>query len=166
MAKKFNLIKKNVFSTAGNVPRHLFFVKNGKVKTSLFNEDGKEFISGLYAENDYLGLIDLFSSKTYLESAKFISGGVCISIRKEDFLKELYANKDLAMYIFTKLNFSVNIRKERLMHMAYDSVRKRTADCLIWLDEIYNTKNEYPYKISFTREDLACYGGNSQRKFN
>lgn len=154
--------KKECIFHAGNVPRHLFFVKNGKVKTSLFNDDGKEFISGLYAENNYLGLIDLFSSKTYLESAKFISGGICISIRKEDFLKELYANKDLAMYVFTKLNFSINIRKERLMHLAYDSVRKRTADSLVWLDEIYNTKNEYPYKISFTREDLASMVGTAK----
>ena len=48
------------------------------------------------------------------------------------------------------------------MHMAYDSVRKRTADSLVWLDEIYNTKNEYPYKISFTREDLASMVGTAK----
>ena len=128
----------------------------------MFNEDGKEFITGLYGDSQFVGLIDLFSNKNYVESAKFISDGTCSSISREDFLKAIYENRDLALYAYTKLHDSVNIRKERLLHMAYDSVRKRTADCLLWVNECYNVKGEYPFKIAFAREDLAAMVGTAK----
>lgn len=153
--------KTNIFN-AGNVPRYVYLVKSGMVKTSMTNDDGKELITGLYAENDFMGLMDLFSNKNYLESARFLSEGSCLRLRKEDFLKAIYSNKDVAMYIYTKLHFSLNIRKERMLNLAYDSVRKRTADALLWLDEIYNKKEVYPFKILFAREDLASMVGTAK----
>ncbi len=157
-----NYEKKDTIYHTGNVPRHIFYVKSGMVKTSMFNDDGKEFITGLYGEGQFVGLIDLFSNDPYAESAKFISQGNCSCISREDFLKAIYENKDLAMYVYTKLHFSVNIRKNRLLHLAYDSVRKRTADCLLWLNDIYNAKQEFPFAISFAREDLAAMVGTAK----
>ena len=154
--------KKDTIFTTGHIPRYLYLIRSGKVKTSMYNEDGKEFITGLYGEQQFVGLIDLFSNKSYVESAKFIADGSCTSISREDFLKAIYENKDLAMYAYTKLHDSVTIRKERLMHLAYDSVRKRTADCLLWINECYNTKEEYPFKIAFAREDLAAMVGTAK----
>ncbi|MCB9256680.1 MAG: response regulator [Chitinophagales bacterium] len=153
--------KTNIFN-AGNLPRYVYKIESGMVKTSMFNEEGKELITGLYAKNDFVGLMDLFSNSNYLESAKFLSEGTYLRLRKEDFLQAIYSNKDLAMYIYTKLHFSLNIRKERMLHLAYDSVRKRTADALIWLDEIYNKKGVYPFKILFAREDLASMVGTAK----
>lgn len=157
-----NYEKKDTIYHSGNVPRHLYYVESGMVKTSMFNDDGKEFITGLYGEGQFVGLIDLFSNQNYAESAKFISKGSCACIAREDFLKAIYENKDLALYVYTKLHFSVNIRKDRLMHLAYDSVRKRTADCLLWLNDIYNTNGEFPFAISFAREDLAAMVGTAK----
>ena len=48
------------------------------------------------------------------------------------------------------------------MHLAYDSVRKRTADCLLWLNELYNTNQDVPFKIVFSREDLAAMVGTAK----
>lgn len=153
--------KDTLFST-GHHARYLYFVQTGMVKTSMFNEDGKEFVSGLYGDKQVVGLIDLFGGDAYSETARFVSDGTCKSIAKEDFLKAIYGNKDLAMYIYTKLHFSVNIRKERLLHLAYDSVRKRTADCLLWLNELYNTTHVFPFTIAFAREDLAAMVGTAK----
>ena len=160
LVEKFE--KKDTIFSAGHQVRHLYYIQSGRVKSSMHNEDGKEFISGLYGGNQVVGLIDLFSSNAYTESARFISEGTCKSIAKEDFLKAIYDNKDLTMYMYTKLHFSVNIRKERLMHLAYDSVRKRTADCLLWLNELYNTNQDFPFKIVFSREDLAAMVGTAK----
>lgn len=154
--------KKDTIFTHGHLPRYLYLIRAGRVKTSMFNEEGKEFITGLYGPNQYVGLIDLFSNESYLESAKFISEGSCSCISREDFLKAIYENKDLGMYAYTKLHDSVNIRKERLIHLAYDSVRKRTADALLWINECYNTQQKFPFKISFAREDLAAMVGTAK----
>ena len=154
--------RKDTLFSKGHHPRYLYFVETGMVKTSMFNEDGKEFVSGLYGDQQVIGLIDLFGEEVYSETAKFVSDGRCKSIAKEDFLKAIYGNKDLAMYVYTKLHFSVNIRKDRLLHLAYDSVRKRTADCLLWLNDLYNTSHTYPFTIAFAREDLAAMVGTAK----
>jgi CheY-like chemotaxis protein len=154
--------KRDTIYTNGHMPRYLHLILSGKVKTSMCNEDGKEFITGLYGEGQFVGLIDLFSDEHYTESAKFISDGTCSSISRETFLKAIYENTDLAIYICTKLHDSTTIRKERLMHLAYDSVRKRTADCLLWINDCYNLKKEYPFKVSFAREDLAAMVGTAK----
>lgn len=154
--------RKDTLFSKGHYARYLYLVETGMVKTSMFNEDGKEFVSGLYGDKQVVGLIDLFGGEAYSETARYVSDGSGKSIAKEEFLKALYGNKDLAMYIYTKLHFSVNIRKERLLHLAYDSVRKRTADCLLWLNELYNTANVYPFTIAFAREDLAAMVGTAK----
>lgn len=154
--KKDNLFK------VGNSPRYIFLITSGIVKTSMFNEDGKELIVGLYSDNQILGLTDVFSNESYNETAKFIEKGTCLRITKEDFLQAIYQNRDLAMLIYTKLNFSVNIRKERLIQLAYDSVRKRSADALLWINDILNKENEYPFTLQFNREDLAAMVGTAK----
>jgi len=154
--------KKDLIYRKGAIPRYLYIIKSGMVKTVMRNDNGKELISGLYAPEDFVGLIEMFGNKNYLDEARFVSEGTCMKILREDFLKTIYAKQDLAFYFYTKLNFSVTIRKDRLLHLAYDSVRKRTADSLLWLNDIYNKSNEYPFKIVFNREDLAAMVGTAK----
>ncbi len=157
-----NFSKKDVLFRKDAIPRYLYLLKSGMLKTVMTNENGKELISGLYAPNDFIGLIEMFGSKHYMDEARFVANGSCKKILREDFLKAIFEKQDLAFYFYTRLNFSVSIRKDRLLHLAYDSVRKRTADSLLWLNDIYNKSNEYPFKIVFTREDLAAMVGTAK----
>ena len=154
--------KKDVIYRKNAIPRYIYLIKSGMVKTVMKNDNGKELISGLYASGDFVGLIEMFGNKNYMDEAKFISNGTCKKILREDFLKLIYAKQDLAFYFYTKLNFSVTVRKDRLLHLAYDSVRKRTADSLLWLNDIYNKSNQYPFKILFSRDDLAAMVGTAK----
>lgn len=153
--------KESLYHTGG-IPNAFYWLKKGMIKTYMINEQGKELITGLYGPGDLVGLIDLFGSNTYVENAKFIDDGMCVMISRKNFLQAIITDRDIAMYIYSKLNFSVNIRKERLLYMAYNSVRKRTADCLIWLCHIYNKENKYPFHINFSREDLASLVGTAK----
>lgn len=153
--------KDNLF-TANGFPHYVYLLRKGKLKTFMINEQGKELITGLYAPEDFIGLNDVLSNKNYIEYARFIEEGECIAIPRNIFLETITASKELTIYILYKQSFSVNIRKERLLFMAYDSVRKRTADCLIWLCDVYNKQNTYPFSIHFSREDLAALVGTAK----
>ena len=52
---------------------------------------------------------------------------------------------------------NVVAQEEQLLHLAYNSVRKRVADTLILLDNRYNNK-----PISMLREDIAALAGTAK----
>lgn len=153
--------KDNLFTYNAH-PHYVYLLKKGKLKTFMINEQGKELITGLYGTEDLVGINDVLSNKNYIEHARFIENGECVAIPRNHFLKTITSSKEITMYILYKQSFSINIRKERLLYMAYDSVRKRTADCLIWLCDVYNKQHTYPFKIQFSREDLAALVGTAK----
>lgn len=157
-----NLRKKDFLYICGNKPHFIYKIERGSFKTYEVNEDGKELITGLYTSQDLVGLGDIFEANKYSECGKALTECKIKKIKRADLLKLIYNDRDVAMYLYRKLSFSINIRKFRLLHLAYDSVRKRTADSLLWLDDVYNTNKTYPFSIAFSRDDLAAMVGTAK----
>lgn len=154
--------RKDMLFACGAKPRFIYKIVEGQFKTYEINNDGKELITGLYADGDLIGLADIFDAKHYNECARSITKTKFVKVMRSDLLKLIYENRDVAMYFYRKLAFSVNIRKFRLINLAYNSVRQRTADSILWIDDIFNKKHQYPFKFSFSREDLACLVGTAK----
>jgi CRP-like cAMP-binding protein len=57
------------------------------------------------------------------------------------------------------LSNEVREREERLLKLAYNSVRKRVAEALIMLANRYQEDKSKPFAIAITREDLASIVG-------
>jgi CRP/FNR family transcriptional regulator, polysaccharide utilization system transcription regulator len=154
--------KKEMLFSCGSKPRFIYRIEKGNFKTYEINEDGKELITGLYTAGDIMGLSDIFEGNHYTECSKALTKGSYKKVMRNDMLKLIYQNRDVSMYFYRKLAGSVNIRKLRLLHLAYDSVRKRTADSLLWLDDVFNTSKKYPFSINFNRDDLAAMVGTAK----
>lgn len=154
--------RKDLLFSCGSKPRFVYRIEKGNFKTYEINEDGKELITGLYTDGDIMGLSDIFEASKYTECAKALTNCKIKKVMRTDLLRLIYQDKDVAMYFYRKLCFSVNIRKFRLLNLAYDSVRKRTADSILWLDDVFNKKKKYPFTISFSRDDLAAMVGTAK----
>lgn len=154
--------RKDLLFACGSKPRFIYKIVEGQFKTYEINDDGKELITGLYADGDLIGLADIFDAQHYNECARSMGKTKYVKVMRSDLLKLIYENRDVAMYFYRKLAFSVNIRKFRLVNLAYNSVRKRTADSILWIDDVFNKQKKYPYKFSFYREDLACLVGTAK----
>jgi CRP-like cAMP-binding protein len=76
--------KKQIVYQYGNHPQKLFYVKSGKVKTYISNDDGKGLTIGLYTGGDFLGYIALLEGGTYKETAEAIDDCVIAEIPVED----------------------------------------------------------------------------------
>jgi CRP/FNR family transcriptional regulator, polysaccharide utilization system transcription regulator len=159
-AEEFN--KKDMLFSCGSKPRFIYRIEKGNFKTYEINEDGKELITGLYSAGDIMGLSDVFEGKSYSECSKALTKGYYKKVMRSDVLKLIYQDRDVAMYFYRKLSNSVNIRKLRLLNFAYDSVRKRTADSLLWLDDVFNKDKKYPFSVNFNRDDLAAMVGTAK----
>jgi CheY-like chemotaxis protein/DNA-binding XRE family transcriptional regulator len=138
-----------------NLGKDLFYIISGKVKTFKYNDQGKEFITSFYNEGDYFGFTPFQENKTYNENALAVKQTKLIKLSKSKVLSLIRQNPVFSSNFIEILISSLENMKEHLIHMAYDSVRKKTADKLL---ELLPEESMDPV-IEISRTDLASIIG-------
>lgn len=146
--------KKQYVYSEGDEPSRLYFLKSGKVKTIRTNNDGKEFITGLYHAGDFFGYFALLDNREYTDSAVTLDDSELIYIPEADFRQLLLASPSVSQQFIRLLAGRVGEREEQLLGMAYSSLRRRVADTLLRLHE---QQPDSPIQLS--RDDLAAMVG-------
>jgi CRP/FNR family transcriptional regulator, polysaccharide utilization system transcription regulator len=154
--------RKNNLYSEGSYPNFLYFINKGKVKTFKIDRLGNEFITGLHKEGDFLGYTDLLENTQYTESAVALEEVEVCLIRREDFFALLYNNRDVANKFIKMLSNDLADREERLLKLAYGSVRKRVAEALMMLQKKYKDDNASEFTMAISREDLSGIVGASK----
>lgn len=155
--KKFN--KKDTIFFEGDYPNFIYFIKSGKVKTSKMNEDGKDFVTGLHKEGDFIGYMPLIKESDFEESAIALEDCELSLIPREEFVKLLSSSKEVSNKFIRMLAGSVTEKQDELLNLAYDSVRKRVADALLKLAETYKNEENDQFSMAISRDDLAAIVG-------
>jgi CRP-like cAMP-binding protein len=151
--------KKEMIFHESDHPTYLYFIISGKVKAFRMNEDGKEFIIDLYNEGDFIGYMALLENGVYKESAVALEETEVALIPKSDFNMLLQSNRDVAAKFIKLLSNNILEKEEKLLRIAYSSVRIRVAEALMQLHDKYNTEKSKPFTISISRDDLASLVG-------
>ena len=150
--------KKHSLYLEGRHPRYLYYLMSGKVKAFKTHEDGKEYITNLYSEGDFIGYTALLEDVNYDDSATVLEAAEVMQIPKDDFLQMVYGDMAVASKFIHIITQNVKEKEERLMSLAYSSLRKRVAKALVDIVGKFNLKEqEHPIEIS--REDIAQYVG-------
>lgn len=145
--------KDQIFKT-GDYPHFLFFIEEGSVKSYRLNEEGKELISNIYTRGDFFGFQPIIEGRTYIETAEALQECKIKRIPKEKFLSLIQKNKSASSKLIEIISQTLTEKEKELMHMAYDSVRKRLAIRLIEL-----MPKDSENSISISRTDLAAMVG-------
>ncbi len=149
--EKFKYLKNTQIYCEGNNSNHIFYIIKGEVKMVKNREDGKEFITDILREKRFFGFTSFVQNKPHNESAITIKKTTLIKITKVEFLKLVKQNPQLAINFLDILSENLDNVKSHLFHLAYNSVRKKTADTLIQLNTINNNNGT----IEITRSNLA-----------
>ena len=150
--------KKDTIYAESNTPMYVYFIEKGKVKTIKNNKQDKELITGLYNEGDFFGYIAILEGNVYDDEAIAMEEVQLKLVPKEDFFKLIYQNRDVANAFMKLLSKEVKEKEERLLKIAYDSVRKKVSESLVLLKERYGKDKEL-FSIPISREDLAHIAG-------
>lgn len=151
--------KKQTIYFEGNHPQKLFFIKSGKVKTFISNDEGKGLTIGLYTEGDFFGYTALLEGGTYKETAEAIDESIVAEIPIDEFQHMLQFNAEAAKKIIQLLAKNINEKEQQLLNIAYNSLRKRVATALVTLIKKYGRDDNDHFSINFSREDLANIAG-------
>ncbi|MDA3943208.1 MAG: response regulator [Bacteroidetes bacterium] len=145
--------KENIFKT-GEYPHYLFFIESGSAKTFRLNIEGKELISNIYRAGDFFGYQPVFEDRPYNETAITLEPSQLLNIPKNDFLSLIYNSSDIASNLIKIISKNLSDKEEEMMHMAYDSVRKRLAFKLLELIPANERES-----VAISRTDLASLVG-------
>jgi CRP-like cAMP-binding protein/FixJ family two-component response regulator len=154
-----NFTKKQLVYKEGSRPKYLYYVKSGKIKTFKMHEDGKEYITNLYSAGDYMGHIPLLENTNYTETAEVLEDAELVMIPKDDFLQAVFNDMSIATRFIRIIANDVKEKEQRLLNLAYDSLRKRVAKALVDIQNRFSKNNSGNISIDISREDIAQYIG-------
>ncbi|MDZ4795970.1 MAG: response regulator [Bacteroidota bacterium] len=150
--------KKQVLYQESKRPRYLYYLVKGKVKGFKTHEDGKEYITDLFSDGDFIGYPALIEEKNYDDSAIVLEDAEIMQVPKEDFLQMIYGNMDVAVKFIRIITQNVKKKEERLLNLAYSSLRKRVAKALLDIHSKFNTEHTNK-ALEISRDDFAHYVG-------
>ena len=161
LSEKYNIekySKKISVYVEGRRPKFLYYLMKGKVKGYKNHEYGKEYITDIYSEGDFLGYSSLIENSNYVENAIVLEDAEILQIPREDFLQMIYRDINVANRFIRIITQNVKEKEERLLNLAYSSLRKRVAKSLCDIHRKFNTQqSNNPLEIS--RDDIAHYVG-------
>ena len=150
--------KKNSLYQEGKRPRFLYYVLKGKIKGFKTHEDGKEYITDLFSTGDFIGYSAIIEDKNYDDNTEVLENAEVMQIPKDDFLQMIYSDISIAAKFIRLITQNVKEKEERLMSLAYSSLRKRVAKALVDIHAKFNAGSDGKL-IEISREDIAHYVG-------
>jgi CheY-like chemotaxis protein/CRP-like cAMP-binding protein len=160
--KSLPLKRKQLLYQEGSRPMQVFYIAKGRVKTFLTNEDGKELITGLYHQGDYIGYVDLIEDTEYKDSAELLEDCEIVTIGKKEFTDLLFKNPEVSQTFIKLLSQNLKDKEDRLINLAYNSVRKRVANALLMLFDNFSKANPSSALMPMSRDDLSELVGASK----
>jgi DNA-binding response OmpR family regulator len=153
-----NYERKQILYHESKKPRFLYYLVKGKVKCFKTNEEGKEYIMSLHSAGDFIGYTALLEDTLYLDSAVILEDAEIMPIPREDFLQMIYSDINIATKFIHIITHNIKEKEDRLLNIAYNSLRKRVATALVEIVTKFNLREQL-IPIEISREEIAQYVG-------
>ena len=147
--------KKQVLYMEGDPAHYLYQVKSGSIKTTRTDQYGKELVTSIHNAGDFFGYASLLDGRGQHDTATALEDTELVLIPGQDFLTLLQSNRDVGHEFIKLLARNVRENEERLLKLAYASVRERVADVLLQL----HSEHDADGPITLSRDDLAAMAG-------
>jgi CRP/FNR family cyclic AMP-dependent transcriptional regulator len=147
--------KKQLVYSEGKRPVAIYHIVSGKIKTFKVNEFGKELITGIYTDGDFIGYTTVLEETAYTDTAEVLDDAELMIIPTVDFLQLIYNNPLVSKQFIKLLAKNVLENEEKLLTIAYQSLRKKVAMGLIEVFDKFKTEQCSNPEIIISRQDLS-----------
>jgi len=149
--------RQRIFSE-GNHPIRLYYLQKGKVKVYKTNDDGKELIMKIVNPGEFFGYVAMLENAVYKENADALEDSEVAAIPRNEFDELINSNPEVSKKFIKLLASDVSEKENQLLHIAYNSLRRKVADALLVLNEKYKD-SAGDYNIQMSRENVAAVAG-------
>ena len=129
---------------------HIIIIRHGKIKSSLYAEDGKEYIANIYVEGDIIGEDSIFLNQKFETNGIAIEDtGVCIIDKK--IIKDLIVNdSEFSIKMIENLSNKLYKSQKLLEIVSIKDSYKRLAAFLLYRSSIVDSQ-----LIELNQENIA-----------
>ena len=156
--ERISLGRKQSLYQEGKNPRFLYHLLSGKIKGVRMHEDGKEYITDLYSLGDYIGYAAIIEDGVYEDTAIALVDSELVRIPRDEFEQMLQRDLQVAAQFIRIISRNMKEKEERLLNLAYGSLRKRIAKALMDIHDKF-PKMRSSHTLLITRDDIARYVG-------
>ncbi len=133
-------------------------VRTGKVKMVSYNEQGREFVQGLFTEGQSFGEPPFFNEMPYPASAVAVEPSSVWTCGRAAFLQLLADHPELHLALTKVLCSRLIYKSMMLAEIAVEEAEHRLATLIEYLRQ-NDTAAPRPYRVPFTRQQLADMTG-------
>ena len=159
-ALKKSFDKNEIIFEDGNLPTHYYQIISGEVKMSNYNDDGREFIQGIFYKQQSFGEPPLFLNQKYPANAIAVEESDVFFLPKIDFMKLLAENPAVSLKIIENLAQRLYYKSIMAAEISTHEPEHRVLKLIDHGIAYFNfKKNEDGYLINFTRQQIGDLTG-------
>lgn len=158
-ADKVNYKKGQVLFSEGDIPKCFFQIVSGQIKMNNFNDEGKEFIQGIFSQGNSFGEPPLFIDKPYPANAIAITDSEVYSIPKDAFFKLLLANPEINLAMSVVLSQRLYYKSIMASEISSQDAEHRIIKLIDYSKEGSGLQPHENYKVLLTRQQIADLTG-------
>ncbi|MDW8850338.1 Crp/Fnr family transcriptional regulator [Flavobacterium sp. MMLR14_040] len=165
LLEKYGALKKvfdkmAVIFEEGNLPAYYYQIVSGEVKMSNYNDDGREFIQGIFYKGQSFGEPPLFLNQNYPANAIAVEDSEILLLSKNNFMKLLEENPFVSIKIIQNLAQRLYYKSVMAAEMSTQEPEHRVLKLMDHGIEYFNfQKDENGYLINFTRQQIGDLTG-------
>lgn len=154
VGKTFNIAKKGtIIAKQGENINGFIFLRVGLAKLTRNTIDGREQIVGIATPNDFVGLLSLFSSKTYQYSIIAIEDSEFCSVDYSMIMELISNNGIFAKGLLEKISHVSDIIISTRLDLDLRQLRGRVAFIICYFaNEVYKTTK---FNLPISRKEIA-----------
>lgn len=136
--------------------RNYYQIISGAIKMNNFNDEGKEFIQGIFYKGQSFGEPPLFIDVKYPASAETLSESKLLILSKKNLLDLLYKNPEIHLNITKTLAKRLHYKAIIASEISSQEPEHRVLRFIDYLkNDIHKMEGEFSFKINYTRQQIA-----------
>lgn len=165
LLEKYGAVKKSfgkneIIFEEGNLPTHYYQIISGEIKMCNYNDDGREFIQGIFYKEQSFGEPPLFLNQKYPANAITVEESQILLLPKPHFLKLLEENPSVSIKIIENLAQRLYYKSIMAAEISTHEPEHRVLKLIDHGIAYFNfQKDKNGFLINFTRQQIGDLTG-------
>ncbi|WP_426486466.1 Crp/Fnr family transcriptional regulator [Flavobacterium sp. 2] len=165
LLEKYGVVKKlfdknEIIFEEGIFPANYYQILSGEVKMSNYNDEGREFIQGIFYKEQSFGEPPLFLNQKYPANAIAVDNSEILLLPKSNFMKLLEENPKISIKIIENLAQRLYYKSVMAAEISTQEPEHRVLKLIDHGIAYFNFKKDTNgYLINFTRQQIGDLTG-------
>lgn len=159
-ARKVSFSKGDQLFQEGQAAQNYYQVASGEIKMNNYNQDGKEYIQGMFSAGQSFGEPPLFAKVKYPANAEALTDAVVIQLHKAQFLELLEAHPDIHLKITETLASRLFYKAMMASEISSQEPEHRILRIIDYFKKhVHKIQGKFSFKVDLTRQQIADLTG-------